>query len=62
MARCLRIGTESRFRIEMRELRVPRTPNQADDVREVLAAMHRQFEDWIREAPEQWLWAHRIWR
>jgi KDO2-lipid IV(A) lauroyltransferase len=62
MARCRRIGTDSRFRIEIRELRVPRTANQAEDVRSVLAGMHRQFEDWIREAPEQWLWSHRIWR
>jgi KDO2-lipid IV(A) lauroyltransferase len=62
MARCRRIGTDSRFRIEIKELRVPRTSNSSDDVRWVLAAMHRQFEDWIRESPEQWMWSHRIWR
>jgi len=61
MARCRRIGTDSRFRIEIKELRVPRTANQADDVRRILAEMHRQFEDWIREAPDQWIWGHRIW-
>jgi Kdo2-lipid IVA lauroyltransferase/acyltransferase len=61
MARCRRIGTDSRFRIEIKELRVPRTANQADDVRWVLAEMHRQFEGWIREAPDQWMWSHRIW-
>jgi KDO2-lipid IV(A) lauroyltransferase len=62
MARCLRVGAGSRFRIEIKELRVPRTANQADDVRSVLKAMHSQFEAWIREAPEQWLWSHKIWR
>lgn len=62
IARCLRIGAESRFRIEIKELRVPRTSNQADDVRCVLSAIHGQFESWIREAPSQWLWSHRIWR
>ena len=62
MARCLRIGTDSRFRIEIKELRVPRTANQADDVRSALSAIHAQFESWIREAPSQWLWSHRIWR
>jgi Kdo2-lipid IVA lauroyltransferase/acyltransferase len=62
MGRCLRIGSGSRFRIEIKELRVPRTANQADDVRCALGAIHRQFEDWIREAPDQWLWSHRIWR
>ena len=61
MARCRRIGTDSRFKIEIKELRVPRTANQADDVRWVLAEMHRQFEGWIREAPDQWIWTHRIW-
>lgn len=62
MARCLRIGPDSRFRIEIKELRVPRTANQADDVRSILKDMHAQFEAWIREAPEQWLWSSRIWR
>jgi KDO2-lipid IV(A) lauroyltransferase len=62
MARCLRIGADSRFRIEIKELRVPRTANQADDVRCALSAIHGQFESWIREAPSQWLWGHRIWR
>jgi KDO2-lipid IV(A) lauroyltransferase len=62
IARCVRVGTSSRFRIEIKELRVPRTVNQADDVRRVLAEMHRQFEAWIREAPDQWLWSNRIWR
>jgi KDO2-lipid IV(A) lauroyltransferase len=62
MARCLRIGTGSRFRVEIRELRVPRTANEAEDVRWTLKEMHRQFELWIRNAPDQWLWSHTHWR
>jgi KDO2-lipid IV(A) lauroyltransferase len=62
MARCLRIGTDSHFRIDIKELRVPRTADQADDVRGALEEMYRQFEGWIREAPDQWMWSHRIWR
>ena len=62
MARCLRIGVDSQFRIDVKELRVPRTANPTDDVRWVLTAMHEQFEVWIREAPDQWMWSHRIWR
>lgn len=61
MARCIRVGTESRFQIELKELRVPRTANMGSDIRETTAAMQRQFEDWIRETPEQWMWSNRRW-
>jgi KDO2-lipid IV(A) lauroyltransferase len=62
MARCLRVGTESRFRIELKELRVPRTASAAEDIRTIMAGMQAQFEIWIRETPEQWMWSSRIWR
>ena len=61
MARCLRVGKQSRFQIELKELKVPRSANQADDVKWITAAMQRQFEAWIREAPEQWMWSNRRW-
>jgi Kdo2-lipid IVA lauroyltransferase/acyltransferase len=61
MARCLRVGSESRFKIELRELRVPRTANPSDDVRWIMTAMQKQFEHWVREAPEQWMWSNRRW-
>lgn len=61
MARCLRIGTESRFRVQLKELKVPRSPNQSDDIRQIMAEMQVQFETWIREAPEQWMWSNRRW-
>ncbi len=61
MSRCLRVGTESRFRIELKELRVPRTANQSDDVRVMMTAMQTQFEEWVRDAPEQWMWSNRRW-
>jgi KDO2-lipid IV(A) lauroyltransferase len=61
MSRCLRVGTDSRFQIELKELKVPRSANQADDVKWTTAAMQRQFEAWIREAPEQWMWSNRRW-
>jgi KDO2-lipid IV(A) lauroyltransferase len=61
MSRCLRQGRSSRFLIELKELKVPRTANPSDDVKWVTAAMQRQFEAWIRETPEQWMWSNRRW-
>jgi KDO2-lipid IV(A) lauroyltransferase len=61
MARCLREGAQSRFKIEVKELKVPRTANAADDVKWITAAMQAQFEAWVREAPEQWMWRNRRW-
>ncbi len=61
MARCLRVGTESRFKIDMVELKIPRTRDISADVRAATAAMQLQFEAWIREAPEQWMWSNRRW-
>ena len=61
LSRCVRKGSESRFEIELKELKVPRTANQSDDVKWVTAAMTRQFEEWVRENPEQWMWSNRRW-
>lgn len=61
LSRVKRIGKESRFEIELKELRVPRTANQAEDIRWTMVHMQEQFEEWIREAPEQWMWSNRRW-
>ncbi|MFV0295811.1 MAG: lysophospholipid acyltransferase family protein [Hyphomicrobiaceae bacterium] len=61
LARCLRVGEQSRFKVEIKELKVPRSGNPGDDVKWITAAMQRQFEAWIREAPEQWMWSNRRW-
>lgn len=61
MSRCLRVGKQSRFQIELKELKVPRTASQADDIKHITVAMQQQFEAWIREAPEQWSWNNRRW-
>ena len=61
MARCLRVGTESRFRVQLRELKIPRSANQSNDVRVAMCDMQQQFEEWVREAPEQWMWSNRRW-
>lgn len=61
MSRCMRVGKDSRFQIELKELGVPRTASQADDIRTITTAMQQQFEAWIRECPEQWMWSNRRW-
>jgi KDO2-lipid IV(A) lauroyltransferase len=61
LSRCKRIGTSSRFEIELKELRVPRTADQAADIRWSMTQMQIEFEAWIREAPEQWMWSNRRW-
>ena len=61
LARCVRVGTDSRFRIRLTELKVPRTSNPSEDVRAMTEDMQRQFEEWVREFPEQWMWSNRRW-
>jgi KDO2-lipid IV(A) lauroyltransferase len=61
MSRCMRVGKDSRFEIELKELRVPRTANHGEDVKWATAEMTRQFEAWVREMPEQWMWSNRRW-
>ena len=61
MSRCTRKGTSSNFEIELKELRVPRTANQSEDVKWATAEMTRQFEHWVRENPGQWMWSNRRW-
>lgn len=62
IGRCVRKGRTSRFILEMKELKVPRTRNQASDIRAVTKAMQEQFEVWVRENPEQWMWSNRRWK
>jgi KDO2-lipid IV(A) lauroyltransferase len=56
IGRTVRLGRQSRFLLEIKELEVARTANRAADIRAATVAMQRQFEVWIREFPEQWSW------
>jgi KDO2-lipid IV(A) lauroyltransferase len=61
VGRCIRIGRESRFKIAFKELKVTRTDNPDEDIRTITAAIYREFEAWIREHPEQWMWSNKRW-
>ena len=56
---CLvRVGP-ARFRMEACEIEVSRTGDRAADIGAATAQTQRVFEAWIRQWPEQWMWAHR---
>ena len=50
-----------RFVIRIEPVPVPHTNDRAADAIAATAALQKQFEAFIREAPEQWMWAHRKW-
>ena len=62
VGRVIRIGKQSRFKIAMKELKVPRTDRPDEDIKELTASIQRQFEAWIREHPEQWMWGNKRWK
>jgi KDO2-lipid IV(A) lauroyltransferase len=51
----------ARFSIRIAPISMPQTNNSAADALAATKTLHRQFEAFIREAPEQWMWAHRKW-
>jgi KDO2-lipid IV(A) lauroyltransferase len=59
--RCVRIGNESRFKVLVREVKVPWTDNPAADIEAALTELQAQFQAWITEHPEQWMWSNRRW-
>ena len=61
IGRCVRVGNRAVFDVNVNELRIPRTGNQAEDIRSITAAIQRCFEMWIRENPEQFMWSNRRW-
>jgi Kdo2-lipid IVA lauroyltransferase/acyltransferase len=50
-----------RFVIRAAQVEVPHTDDHTADAIAGTAALHAQFEAFIRQAPEQWMWAHRKW-
>ncbi len=50
-----------RFRLRIEEVPVPHTDDRDADVRAATAALQARFEAYVREAPGQWMWAHKRW-
>lgn len=50
------------FELEVQEVPVPRDGDRDADIFEATQALQGVFENWIRQYPEQWMWAHRRWR
>jgi KDO2-lipid IV(A) lauroyltransferase len=50
-----------RFVIRGARIEIPHTDDPAADAVAGTAALHAQFEAFIRQAPEQWMWGHRKW-
>jgi Kdo2-lipid IVA lauroyltransferase/acyltransferase len=51
----------ARFSIRIAPIAVPRTHDREADAVAATETLQRQYEAFIREAPEQWMWAHGKW-
>jgi KDO2-lipid IV(A) lauroyltransferase len=59
VGRCIRTGPHSKFRVSVKEIKVPRTDDRDEDIRQITASIQKTFEEWIRETPEQYMWTNR---
>jgi Kdo2-lipid IVA lauroyltransferase/acyltransferase len=50
-----------RFTIRVEPVEVPRTADREADIRVATANLQARIEEFVREAPEQWMWAHGRW-
>ncbi len=60
VGRCRRVGPV-RFAIDLKEIAVEPTDDHDKDVERVTGLIQAQLEAWIRERPQEWMWAHRRW-
>lgn len=49
------------FEVVIREIAVAVTDDREADIEAATQALHDAFEEWIRRAPDQWMWSHRKW-
>ncbi len=51
----------ARFKLGLCQIDVPVSTNKQADILNITTAIQAQFETWIRQTPEQWMWGHRRW-
>jgi KDO2-lipid IV(A) lauroyltransferase len=52
----------TRFFMQVTEVTVERTTDRKADIDHMTARVQSIFEGWIRQSPEQWMWAHKRFR
>lgn len=52
---------DSTFLYEFQEIPTGDLENTKDNVQSLTEQIQHQFEQWIRQNPEQWMWGHRRW-
>ena len=50
-----------KFKLGIAQINMPITPDKQADIRQATCDIQTQFESWIRQTPEQWMWGHRRW-
>ena len=61
MVRMRRVGRAARFVQSFELIETPHTDDRKADVAATTAMIQAAVERYIRDAPEQWMWAHRRW-
>jgi len=61
VGRCRRVPPGSRFSIDVVEVKYVESSSVTADIAAITTAIQAQFEAWIRETPEQWMWSNRRW-
>lgn len=60
LTRCRRVGAVQ-FAVDLHEITVTPTDDHDSDVERITGTIQAQFETWIRQRPQEWMWAHRRW-
>ena len=54
--------SDGTMKMKVSEIRVERTGNEEEDIKNINLQYSKMLEDAVRENPEQWFWFHRKWK